>query len=191
MGLGMVMFFLSGLCTLLMGSFSRDCTTAYETDKDNLSCPVVGLLKIDIIHLLIAQDSLNAIGFMLFNVATFEFICAQSPHSMKGLLIGTFFAIKGVFQLIGVIAVLTPVTVWCGSHDEFCICGFIYYLLSIVILLIGIIAFTIVARRYQYRERDEPDNIYRYAEDYYANAEDEPNYDYNDYDSINTETIID
>ena len=128
---------------------------------------------------------------MLFNVATFEFICAQSPYSMKGLLIGTFFAIKGVFQLIGVIAVLTPVTVWCGSHDEFPICGFIYYLLSIVILLIGIIAFTIVARRYQYRERDEPDNIYRYAEDYYANAQDEPNYDYDDYDSITAETIID
>ena len=38
-------------------------------------------------------------------------------------------------------------------------------------------AYTCVARQYQYRVRDEPDNIYRYAEEYYANARDEPNYD--------------
>ena len=185
MGIGMVMFFLSGLCTLLMGTFSYGCTTEYY---DDLSCSVISLFNINV-HFLIIQSSLNAIGFMLLNIATFEFICAQSPHSMKGFLIGTFFAIKGVFQLIGVLAVLTPVTVWCKSHDKFPICGFIYYSLNIVILFIGIIIFTIVARRYQYRVRDEPDNIYRYAEEYYANAQDEPNYDYDDYDNLNVETI--
>ena len=42
---------------------------------------------------------------------------------------------------------------------------------------------TRVARQYQYieRERDEPDNIYRYAEDYYANAQDETSYNCADY----------
>jgi hypothetical protein len=173
MGIGMVMFFLSGLCTFLMSAFmiSHDCITEYESDEANLSYPVFGFLNINTIYFLIIQSSLKAVGFMLLNIATFEFICAQSPHSMKGLLIGTFFAIKGIFELIGVIAVLTPVTVWCKPHDKFPICGFVYYLLNIVIVLIGIIAFTIVARRYQYRQRDEPDNIYRYTEEYYANAQ--------------------
>ena len=32
--------------------------------------------------------------------ALYEFICAQSPHSMKGLLIGLSFAIKGFFQAL-------------------------------------------------------------------------------------------
>ena len=50
-------------------------------------------------------------------------------------------------------------------------------------LLIGLIAFVIVAKRYEYRERDEPDNIYRYAEEYYANNQDEPNCDYDDLDN--------
>ena len=36
--------------------------------------------------------------------------------------------------------------------------------------------YTRVARQYQYRERDEPDNIYHYVEDYYANAQDELSY---------------
>ena len=181
MGLGMVMFLLSGLCTLLMGSFGHNCTTE--------SCSVIGYLKVSK-HFLVIQSSLNAIGYMLFNIATFEFICAQSPHSMKGLLIGTFFAIKGVFQLIGVVAVFTPVVALCTSKTQFPTCGFIYYLINVAIALIGIIAFVLVARKYQYRERDEPDNIYRYAEEYYAKAQDEPNYDYDDYDNLNVESIM-
>ena len=68
-------------------------------------------------------------------------------------------------------------------------CGFIYYLTNAIIALIGIVAYTCVAQQYQYRERDEPDNIYRYAEEYYANAQDEPNYDYNNYNNLNVETI--
>ena len=53
------------------------------------------------------------------------------------------------------------------------------------------LAFLFVARRYQYRQRDEPDNIYHYAEDYYANAQDESSsYGYdNDADNLNVETI--
>jgi hypothetical protein len=53
---------------------------------------------------------------MLFYVAIYEFICAQSPHSMKGLLIGTHFAIKGIFQLVATLVVYTPVTVLCHSQ---------------------------------------------------------------------------
>ena len=92
-----------------------------------------------------------------------------------------------------------PITVSCNPNDliviinhsvpAFPICGFIYYLINIVIALIGIIAFTVVAKCYEYRQRDEPDNIYHYAEEYYANTQDEPNYDYNDYDNLNVETI--
>ena len=68
-------------------------------------------------------------------------------------------------------------------------CGFIYYLINIAAILISIVAFVFVAMRYQYRGRDEPDNVYRYAEEYHANAQDEPNYDYDDYDNLNVQTV--
>ena len=58
-----------------------------------------------------------------------------------------------------------------------------------MIALIGIFVYLFVARKYQYRQRDEPDNIYRYSEEYYANAQDEPNYDYDDYDNLDVQTI--
>ena len=92
---------------------------------------------------------------------------------MKGLVIGTFFAIKGVFQLLGVLITYVPLAFgWNIVGHNFPSSGFVYYLINALIALIGIVAHTCVARQYQYRERDEPDNIYRYAEDYYANAQD-------------------
>ena len=187
MGLGMVLFFISGLCTLLMGVI---CIPGLMDDTNECTGSIFNYLKISPNYLLI-PNVLNAFGNMLFYIATFEFICAQSPHSMKGLLIGTYYAIKGVFQLVGVLVIYAPITAWCKSDEKFPVCGFIYYLVNVVILLIGTIAFIIVTRKYQYRQRDEPDNIYRYAEEYYANAQDEPNYDYDDYDNLNVETIMD
>ena len=178
-GLGLILLMLSVLCNLLMDSiFGR------HHHKHR------GILNYvdNNPHLFLIQFSLNAVGYMLLYISTYEFICAQSPHSMKGLLIGTFFAIKGFFQSFGALVLYTPINRFCFEGD-FPLCGFIYYALIIVVLLIGIVAYAVVARKYQYRQRDEPDNIYRYAEEYYANAQDEPNYDYDDYDNLNVETL--
>ena len=104
----------------------------------------------------------------------------ENPHAMKGLVIGTFLAIKGVFQLLGVVITYVPLGFGWNIVCIFPSCGFVYYLINAIIAFIGMVAYTCVAWQYQYRERDEPDNIYRNAEalEYYANAQDEPNYDY-------------
>jgi peptide/histidine transporter 3/4 len=112
----------------------------------------------------------NALGYTLFYTAAYEFICAQSPHAMKGLIIGTFFAIKGIFQLIGALIVLPFSTMYTTVHPS---CGSAYYLVTVLISLIGLVVYVLVARRYKYRQRDEPDNIYQYAEDYYSKDHDE------------------
>ena len=180
-GLGMVLCLISGLYTLIMGVANHNCVSE--------SCTLTSYLIVSP-HFLLIQYGLNAVSYLLISIASYEFVCAQSPHSMKGLLMGTFFAIKGIFQLLGVVLFLT-VGIRCSLKYRFPVCGFIYYLINVVIALIGIIAFGFVARRYQYRERDEPDNmIYRYAEDYYANVQDETSYGYdNDDDNLNVETI--
>ena len=59
-------------------------------------------------YILIIQQVLVAVAYVFIYGGVFEFICAQSPHSMKGFLIGIFFAIKGLFQLIGVLGILLP-----------------------------------------------------------------------------------
>ena len=188
-GLGMIFILLSTLCTLSFDTYGHarnlNMTTCFLSDDSLTSAP----LNINS-NLLIIQSSLNAIGYMLFYIAVYEFICAQSPHSMKGLVIGTFFAIKGVFQLLGVVIILLPFNRHWKFTVNFPSCGFVYYLINAIIALIGIVAYTCVARQYQYRQRDEPDNIYRYAEEYYANAQDGSDYEYdNDYDNLNVETM--
>ena len=116
---------------------------------------------------LILPYVLNTISDLLFYTAAYEFICAQSPHAMKGLLIGTFYTVKGVFQLISVLVILVPFTTW-RFETSLPSCGFVYYLVNIIVAVIGLVAYTWVARRYQYRQRDEPDKTYIYAEDYYG-----------------------
>ena len=196
MGLGMILLFISGLCTLAMTSTGHNCPRTYDVNPYNFSLTddssslLNSCFKVSL-HFLILQNSLNAVGYTLLYIASYEFICAQSPHAMKGLVIGTYFAIKGVFQLLGVLAIYTPIGLSCKLQGNFPVCSFIYYLINIVIALSGIIAFMFVAKKYQYRQRDEPDNIYRYVEEYYAKAQDEPNSDSDDYDNLNVETIRD
>ena len=189
-GLGMVFILLSVLCTTVMDAYGHihaNVTTCFL--HDDLFFYYDGMILDINSYWLVIQYSLNAVGYMLLYIAVYEFICSQSPHAMKGLIIGTFFAIKGVFQLLGVVIIYLPFGIGWNILRSFPSCGFVYYLINAIIALIGIVAYTCVARQYQYRVRDEPDNIYRYAEEYYANARDEPNYDYDDYDNLDVHTI--
>ena len=52
------------------------------------------------------QRSLTALFTMLLYPALYEFIIAQSPHTMKGLLVGLSFAIKGLFEFLGLAVVI-------------------------------------------------------------------------------------
>ena len=49
---------------------------------------------------LIPPSLFLGVGPLIVITATLEFISAQSPQSMKGFLIGLFFAIRGFFQLL-------------------------------------------------------------------------------------------
>ena len=117
---------------------------------------------------IIAPIIILNLGYLLIQATTFEFISAQSPHSMKGLLVGVFFAIKGLFQFISAAAVVPFAipNIW-NNINPVTNCAFGYYLLNIVVALTGLIIFTIVVRRYRYRQRDERPYDPRYVEQYY------------------------
>ena len=110
---------------------------------------------------LIAPNVLLGIGPPILMCTVFEFILAQSPHSMKGLLVGVFFTIKGFFQLVSSI-VLIPISsdrIWVRDsiikHAPVTNCGFIYLLFTVVTAAVGLVLFSVVMKRYKYRERDD------------------------------------
>ena len=117
---------------------------------------------------------LLGLGQPLTMATAFEFISAQSPSSMKGLLVGVFISVKAFFQLISGI-VLIPFSwksLWDSEHmrehPPVINCGFGYLLFTCVVAVIGLILLLVVARRYKYRERDDRPYDQRFAVDVYS-----------------------
>ena len=167
MGLGGILLTLSIVCHLLIDVFGHTPSECF-LHRSSLGKYTSRL----VVNCVLFPHFLNAISYILVLSGSYEFICCQSPHAMKGLLIGTFFAIKGFFQLCGVLLTFLPFTKW-SPGTSFPSCGFLYYLINVIVGIIGLVLYTIVARRYQYRQRDEPDHIYRYAEEYYDRSEED------------------
>ncbi len=138
----------------------------YAENKRNLT-PMPVVLKM---HkgAIIAPTILLNIGYLLIQSTSFEFISAQSPHSMKGLLVGVFFAIKGLFQFISAAAVVPFAIPSIWNHiNPVTNCAFGYYLLNIIVGITGLVIFTVVIKRYRYRQRDDRPYDPRYVEQYY------------------------
>ena len=94
-------------------------------------------------------------------LGTLEFISAQSPQSMKGLLVGVFFAIRGLFQFLNSIVII-PLSMkqpWASKemidHPPVTNSGFVYLMITSVTGLIGLILFSLAAKKYKYRTTDE------------------------------------
>ena len=118
---------------------------------------------------LVIYSFIDGIASPLINITILEFISAQSPHTMKGLLLGVFYAFRGLFFTLGCVATFpfAQEKLWgdyCGIFD----CGFYYYLSNSVLGVIGLVVFLMAAKRYRNRERDDPPYSHQYAEDYYS-----------------------
>lgn len=101
--------------------------------------------------------ALQSVAPIMIITTTFEFITAQSPYSMKGFLVGVFFAIMGLFRFIGSL-ILLPFYwphFWSAKQTSVPVvsCGFGYLLSICTIGIAGFILFLLVSKRYQYRER--------------------------------------
>ena len=120
------------------------------------------------IYFFTSQHVLSAVVNMLLDIAVLEFICSQSPYSMKGLLLGIFFSVKSLFQGIAIASVVPFGAAW-----KICLlsCGSGFYLMYVILGVLELVLFIYVAKRYKYREVNEPSHEYRYAEDYYSNIQ--------------------
>ena len=105
----------------------------------------------------VAPSLFLGIGPLLITTTTLEFISAQSPKSMKGLLVGVFFAIQGIFQLIGITGIL-PVSLtqpWPLDLPSVLSCCSVYLSFILLMGLFSFVLFIFAAKKYKYRERDD------------------------------------
>lgn len=101
---------------------------------------------------------------LLITTSTFTFICSQAPHSTRGMLLGLFMLLQGVFQTFG-----NGISIGFGfSSETFPIsCGVWYWLTLTFFSVVGCVVFALVAKRYHNRVRSDIDTHQQIIEDVY------------------------
>ena len=119
-------------------------------------------------YLLLIPKILCAGSYILLTISLFEFIIAQSPQTMKGMLIGLYytlcFGLAGLFLL----AEYNVYMKYYPVHNNALSCPTAHYLEVTLIGLLSLLVYTIVAYKYKPRERDEIVNVHIFAEEYYS-----------------------
>ena len=132
-------------------------------------------------YVLIPPSVFLGLGPLVVIATTIEFISAQSPHSMKSLLIGVFFAIQGFSKLIGYLVTFPFFTMPYWIDKSGISCGSVYLLIISIVGLVGLISFSVVAMRYKYRKRDDENFRQRDVEEVYTRYLSQRAGDENDY----------
>ena len=112
-----------------------------------------------VIYLSIAYLVLYGISYLLIFMTILEFICAQSPNALKGLLIGIWYSTTSLKYIINTLDVYPPL-----QHDR----NWNYYNgVKGVLIVISICLFSRVCKNYRYRERNEIVNEQTIIEEQY------------------------
>ena len=165
-----------GLCittTGLIGYLVID-TTAHLKDpsvgcifnaSSNIRNVHVERLEINPAWVLIPQFAIG-VGDMLALVSSLEFVCAQSPASMRGLMIGLWFAAIGIVDLFGLnlhyLFQYVPAIATAKPS-----CGVYYYTTKIILSCVLLVLFVIQASYYTYREPNRVINLQFITEEHY------------------------
>ena len=109
-------------------------------------------------------ELIGTIGIVLIFFTYTEFLVAQSPWQIKGLLLSFGTAAFGIFTLAGVglsvLLINLPIRLFPG-------CGFFFYSIYTLVILTLFILFVIVSKRYKLRKRDDIVPYHMFAEEYF------------------------
>jgi peptide/histidine transporter 3/4 len=123
-------------------------------------------------------ELLSAVSYILIIVGITEFLCAQVPYSMKGLMVGIFYGSLELFLVLNKGMLMFNSPSW--NFGALFICGFWYLLIKLFFLLIKLffllITITIsplVSLCYKKRKRDDVlPNEQIFTERYYSKYSD-------------------
>ncbi len=114
----------------------------------------------------------NSLSITTSAIRAFEFICSQSPYSMRGLLLGATYGSVVLYCVMG-FGILQPFTKQSAAWGTGIIsCEFWYLLLMLLILILNGIMMGILMKWYKNRKREDVlPNEQVFAERYYTRNE--------------------
>ncbi len=106
-------------------------------------------------------------GF-LFHTFILEFICAQAPYVLRGMLVGLMYSICLTSFALGSGIYTAWKRVYQENDPGGPSCGIWFYVVATITAILGCVLWCAVAKWYKRRERDEPDMCRIFAENYYS-----------------------
>ena len=119
-------------------TFTNNIFFQNELQSDILTLPF---------YIMALPQFLAGISIFFVQFTGIEFILAQGPRTMQGLLIGIWFKHFSIYCLTSSLS-----SSWLGCHWE-------YYAVKSSVVLIPVIVYTIAAYKYKYRQRNELSNV--------------------------------
>ena len=110
--------------------------------------------------------SISAIGYLFAVPGCFEFVMAQAPHSMRGLLIGSWSCFIGFYQIAGWMLV-KPFEATSEYLNPSC--ELYVLIMNFLILLVCLISFLGLSHWYKLHSREDVFHAYLIAENHYEN----------------------
>jgi peptide/histidine transporter 3/4 len=121
---------------------------------------------------MVLPNILNSISIVTLGIGGIEFICAQTPYSMKGLMVGTVYGGVVIISFIGygVSELFTRhMITWSTGVIS---CGFWFLLLVIIVLIFNSTLLLILGKLYKNRKREDVlPNEHIFAERYYSDTD--------------------
>ena len=115
-------------------------------------------------------DVISSASYIMILVGAIEFLCAQIPYLMKGVIVGLFYGSLVIFYILneGVTKIfIATSSVWSG--DMSISCGFWYLLIKIIYVLIAVFTLFLLSIIYKKRKREDIlPNEHFLAERYYS-----------------------
>ena len=158
--IGLISILLIMIVVILFGEFS-DPSFECPSNIDN-SSNTSTIVLVNYKWLLIPHVTFGCTLFLV-SATALEFIVAQSPKQMRGLMVGLWYASSG----IGTVASngLTFVFISSKTHSRGCIS---YYIIGNSILIaFTLIFYVMFAKRYKLRSRDNIVPVHQIAEEHY------------------------
>ena len=160
--LGMVLALLGNLidlCLEVTGHYQYEYTTQQNTTlclfTAKESQPLAMSLNVSYYWLAI-PNVFYSMAVLLLCIAALEFVCAQSPYSMKGLLTGFGYFMLGVSGIAAALVFLPfQLTKRDWSGTSVFSCGFWFFTADSVCTLVAMVIFVVSGVCYKWRRRDQ------------------------------------
>ena len=161
-GAGLVLMLIGNLLNLTVDTIGHLHSNNTQCMFNETSHGSANSLPIPLYWLLIS-DTVFGVGHTLVICSSLEFIMAQSPNRMRGVMMGLGTVLLG-FGLLIHYGLEKFIKHFSNATPS---CGFYYYLMLSIFLILTIVMSAITAKRYKLRERDRHINIQAIAEEHY------------------------